>query len=442
MQGPDPDRPRDPLARIETARHELGRTAVSPAVARGLVAGLLALTTAPLLAQLAVEPAFFLTALRGVAGDAASAPGASVAGRVLAGNRALLASMRAIDDRLSDESLATRIVRPPLQALLQVAGADGSPAGDGTIVDSRLRYRGDPAFPEHDSRGFRNRDALERADVVLLGDSMTYGLRVPANRNWARVLTEETGLVSYNMATPGWGPLQARFVLPDALALKPKVILHGFFLGNDFLDALDMHTRWLPLAPATRPRPPCHEYFPQANGVRGFFSRPGRAAERNPNDTVTFFDGMHWSGTLRAPWRFCAVDDSDPRIRKGVAIATSTLLAMAQDVNDSSTTFAVVLLPTKESVFAPRIANPENHKNLAELVATESRLRGELAGVLRANDIPVLDLLPPLRDAPEQPYSITGAHPNVAGSHVIGLAAAQFVLGIVPTAPASSRAIG
>ena len=164
----------------------------------------------------------------------------------------------------------------------------------------------DPAFPEHDSRGFRNREVLERADVVLMGDSMTYG-----------------------------------------------------------------------------------------------------------------------SGE----------------------IAMSTLLAMAQDAGAA---FAVVLLPTKESVFAPRVANLGDHEDLAELVAAEARARDELAAMLRANDIAVLDLLPPLRDAPEQPYPVgTGRHPNPSGNRVIGSEAAEFVRGMrrrparrVERVPAAARGSG
>ena len=339
---------------------------------------------------------------------------------------------------------------------LRVADVQVASAGDGTIADPRLLHRGDPAFPEHDSRGFRNREALDRAEVVLLGDSMTYGLGVPVDDSWARVLAEQTGMVVYNMAIPGWGPFQAAFVLPDALALKPKRVLHGFFFGNDFLNALEMQAPGSLQAPAARPPLPCREYFEQTSGGRGFFSRHSRiwglartawrtvrpysvpddadaarrAAERDPDDDVTFFEDTQWWGALRAPYRLCALDDSDPRIRDGVEIATSTLLAMARNANDAGAAFAVVLLPTKESVFAPRVANLGDHEGLAGLVAAESRLRGELATVLRANGIAVLDLLRPLRAAPEQPWPGWGMHPNVTGSRVIGLEAARFVRGM------------
>lgn len=342
---------------------------------------------------------------------------------------------------------------------LRVAGVH-VPSVDGRerwIADARLLYRGDPALPEHDSRGFRNPDALERADFVLLGDSHTYGSHVSPNDTWARVLAAETGSTVYNMAFPGWGPLQAAFVLPDALALKPKTVIYGFFFGNDVLNALGHDP---PDVRSGRPPPsahamPCAEYRRRPAGVRAFVSRHSRMyglvrnlyrtvvplpdmnadvegarreAESDPHDEATFFEGAQWRTVLTAPYLFCALDDSDPRIRAGVEIAKSTLLAMARDADDAGSVFAVVLLPTKESVFAPRVADVGAHEGLAGLFAAESRLRVDLAAVLGAAGVPVLDLLPPLRGAPEQPYPVgRDGHPNVTGHRVIGLEVARFV---------------
>jgi lysophospholipase L1-like esterase len=35
------------------------------------------------------------------------------------------------------------------------------------------------SYPVHDSRGWRNEEALTKADIVVFGDSQTYGLNVP-----------------------------------------------------------------------------------------------------------------------------------------------------------------------------------------------------------------------------------------------------------------------
>ena len=298
------------------------------------------------------------------------------------------------------------------------------------ILDARLWFRGNPAHPEHDSRGFRNPHALERADIVLLGDSHTYGTTVSPDDTWARVLAAETGTTVYNMAIPAWGPGQAAAFLPDALALKPKTILYGLFFGNDFIDALRVDGRSERLSTALLP---CWEDR-VSTGVRAFFSRRSRVyhlARRLYRTVVPYPEAGGASAlVIAAPFYLCHLDDSDPRIRAGIEITKSTLLTMARDARAADATFAVVLLPTKESVFAPRVADLDAHDGLAELVAAESRLRDELTAVLRADDVPVLDVLPALRNAPRQPYPvIRDQHPNAAGHRVIGLETARFVHG-------------
>lgn len=225
---PDPDRPRDPLARIATARHELGRTAVSPAVARGLVAGFIALTAAPLLAQLAVEPAFFLTALRSGAGGVAGAPGESVAARVFAGNRALLASIRAIDDLLGDESLATRVVRPPLQALLQAAGAGTAQVHQG--VDGWLFYAPDVAHVT--GPGFLEPRQLRRRAAE--GDTVTAARRPdprPAIHHLHRQLARR-GVTLIVMPTPVKPAVDGRRLGGRAAARVAGNASHGAFVEH------------------------------------------------------------------------------------------------------------------------------------------------------------------------------------------------------------------
>src|SRR6185503_7301284 len=74
------------------------------------------------------------------------------------------------------------------EAVLQVAKLVNRPArrllmpswevGDLTITDVRLGRRGNPDHLEHDARGYRNKEALSRSDVVVLGDSHAYGAGV------------------------------------------------------------------------------------------------------------------------------------------------------------------------------------------------------------------------------------------------------------------------
>jgi hypothetical protein len=83
----------------------------------------------------------------------------------------------------------------------------------------------------------------------------------------------------------------------------------------------------------------------------------------------------------------------------------------------------VVLFPTKESVFWPRVSHPDHHPGLRDLVTAEARLRAGLAARLEARDVGSLDLLELFRGAPGQPYhEDVDGHPNEAGNHLVATA--------------------
>ena len=110
--------PRAERERIERARHEVGRTSVTPRVARTLVGVFLVALALPHLAQLGLDPGFYGgTGNRPAApsGPAAVPEQAGAIDRVLAANRALLAGAQALEDRLADESVVGRYVRPFVQ---------------------------------------------------------------------------------------------------------------------------------------------------------------------------------------------------------------------------------------------------------------------------------------------------------------------------------------
>jgi hypothetical protein len=120
-----------PLDREAIAKIEVGQTAVSPGVARPLVAFFLAaIAVVPLLEVVGRRgtpaAATAWTRLAEVPGGAARAfaPGAEAAGapgrwnRTVAANRAALAGMAAFEDALEEESLLGRTLRPRAQAVL------------------------------------------------------------------------------------------------------------------------------------------------------------------------------------------------------------------------------------------------------------------------------------------------------------------------------------
>lgn len=107
-----------------------------------------------------------------------------------------------------------------------------------TVPDAVLGHRlPSRIYAEIDSRGFRNPEAFERVDIVALGDSQTYGYNAGSTESWPKRLEALSGFRVYNMGVGGYGPAQYAALLDDALALSPRHIVIGLYLGNDLVDA-------------------------------------------------------------------------------------------------------------------------------------------------------------------------------------------------------------
>jgi hypothetical protein len=93
----------------------------------------------------------------------------------------------------------------------------------------------------YDAWGFRNLKVPEDADIVAIGDSHTYGNTVRMEDSWPIVLGHLGGHTAYNMGMGGYGPNQYFYLLQTkALSLKPKLIICGLWMGDDFEQAYQM----------------------------------------------------------------------------------------------------------------------------------------------------------------------------------------------------------
>jgi hypothetical protein len=114
-------------------------------------------------------------------------------------------------------------------------GSLGTPNGTGTIWTSDFRV------PYHtDAHGFRNPNPWPgTADIVAVGDSLTFGYGVNRDQSWPALLGQELpDATILNLGLIGAGPEQyARIYETFGVPLHPKVLLVGFFVLNDFWDA-------------------------------------------------------------------------------------------------------------------------------------------------------------------------------------------------------------
>lgn len=88
----------------------------------------------------------------------------------------------------------------------------------------------------YDQHGFRNDEDMDRADVVVIGDSYVESPMLPHAVLLTTALSKTLGTRVVNLGTSGYGPEQELIVLKRyALNLRPKTIVWIFFEGNDLL---------------------------------------------------------------------------------------------------------------------------------------------------------------------------------------------------------------
>ena len=69
---------------------------------------------------------------------------------------------------------------------------------------------------------------------------MTYGFNVATEAAWPQRLGRRLHRSVYQMAKGGYGPGQYLLLFDEAAALRPKVIIATYYLGNDLFDAFDL----------------------------------------------------------------------------------------------------------------------------------------------------------------------------------------------------------
>jgi lysophospholipase L1-like esterase len=148
-------------------------------------------------------------------------------------------------------------------AVLAVVGAEqgARSLAPGYLVESRGLHvfsetlgwrprRGTSALVEGrrvtiNARGYRGRELppskpADRTRVVVLGDSIAFGLGVSDGETFADVLdARDNGIEAGNLAVQGYGPGQELLVLlGEGLGMVPDVVVLAFCLENDFADAV------------------------------------------------------------------------------------------------------------------------------------------------------------------------------------------------------------
>jgi hypothetical protein len=350
------------------------------------------------------------------------------------------------------------------------------------LSDDELGHRMSPYYPGNDRWGFRNKGVPESCEMLAIGDSITYGYAASPEKSWPRQLEQMSGQSMYNCSCGGYGPCQYLVLLEKGLALKPKTVLLGLYLGNDLFDAYaavyvqnrfpQYRTRdeavlkalaeadgvvssvdLLELgggerdvggatAPTSLPRRLLHKssLYALAREVRWCLVSGEYASIRREGDlTQDRFEvaalrpgrlSFDAEPKLRTVFKTPALglwvfNLDDPRLREGQRITECVLAAMQAKLQSLATRFVVVILPTKEAAYREVVENSGASMPAAyfSMLDKEEQLYSAMEQYLRAQQIEFVQCLPSLRAAltkGEKLYPESDdAHFNSAGYRVI-----------------------
>lgn len=339
------------------------------------------------------------------------------------------------------------------------------------LKDPELHHRIAPNAPRHDANGFRNDAVPGRAEIVALGDSQTWGTNVQRSEAWPQVLGRLSNSTVYNMGVGGYGPLQYSALTTKALSFFPKTIVVGIYLGNDLYDVYSLAYGSEVYKDLRQPDASgdllVDTILPRATALweeeKNFQRDYGRSEPRLtglwlsghsaigrlmvrfgwwPGSSDVWFEGSRaWAKVhpdhgavydaggvrtvLTTAYRLTGLDLDDPHIAEGLRITGVALQRIKRQAEAAKVNVLVVLIPTKESVFASLDEKQQRDPVYERLYSMESRARTALIKQCENANIEYVDALTPLVRAVregEQVYpTSTEGHPTAKGYRVIAV---------------------
>jgi hypothetical protein len=318
------------------------------------------------------------------------------------------------------------------------------------IPDDILGHR--VASNHYDSWGFRNKAVPAQVKNVAIGDSVTYSILTTANDSWPGKLHKLTGQDVYNLSLGGYGPVQYYYLLKArAFQLNPSLVIVGFYFGNDIFDAYNIvYTKdfWRHLrsrAFVIETEPPVQISKPETPHGRKFLGSIRNWLAENSvlyrisvfsfGNALQFLEVKYSLSTIdpdimtlenkepqiRTAFRpaedLLALDLHDARVQEGLRLTLQLLREMRDLCSERAIEFVVVLIPTKQNVFAEFITETKNirHFNLInELLSNERELSRLMKSYFDDHGVTYIDVLPDLRRA----VSKTNPYPSNLDNHL------------------------
>lgn len=334
-----------------------------------------------------------------------------------------------------------------------------------TVPDPVLGMTIKPKTASFDGWGFRNPAVPKAVDIVAIGDSHTYGNTAKMREAWPEVVARETGFTVYNMGLGGYGPNQYYQLLTTrAVSLHPKQVLVGLYMGDDFENAFSITyglDYWAFLRKGTHagvnadiwgeperagPLKPFRNWLSRHSFVYRLVVHGQTLAALKANlqfrqvtgstdSSVTIVEAPE--NNIREAFRpiriAAGLDQARPEVREGMRITLHLLEEMNRTCQKNGCTLTVVIIPSKETVFAEYFQRePELHLQsvVESLIRNERVATSVLEEHLRKIGIGYIETLPALRKAVQNELYYRGPadmHPSANGYRVIGMAVAEFL---------------
>jgi len=308
-----------------------------------------------------------------------------------------------------------------------------------------------------DAWGFRNRSVPQAADIVAVGDSHTFGNMARMDESWPYVLARLSGHTVYNMGMGGYGPNQYLYLSKTkALQLRPKLIIWGLYLGDDFENAFSI-TYGLNYWSYLRQLPPQNVdpgiWEPQATDnwgkkARAWFSRHSLVyqlvfrtglgkrvkAEVQLRNAAQLYPGLATSlyvpdreilEAFRPKSMLARLDQGNPDIREGMRLTFQLIHDMNELCQQNNVQFLIVVIPIKEAVFSDYLEHNSQlplHDVLDSLLPNERAAQAATFKFLNDSKIPYVDPLPAMKNAMQDKLyarTATDMHPGKNGYRVI-----------------------
>ncbi len=273
--------------------------------------------------------------------------------------------------------------------------------------------------------GFRNTWPWpETAEIVVVGDSVVFGYGVEDEQAWPAIINQALPRTHVlNLGLTGSGPQQyLRVYETFGTSMRPKVVLVGLFIGNDFWDA-KMFNQWLEsgaegnyMVWRTFGRFDFSLQHP-ITSIHGFLRRHSylyslvwdlyRKWRSSSPQVISFADGTQ---LYLIPSELVAVTTLAQPHRQEFQLVLQTLTRMQAIAQENGTHLLVIFQPSKEEVYMPLLdeATPDPSSSLRT--------------ALEELGIAYLDLAPVFRQraaAGERLFFETDGHPNAAGYALI-----------------------